>query len=130
MDYKEHHPEFPPQSPRPRGILFITDRTMDLVTPLIHEFTFQSMVHDLLPIRGTERDVGPRKQTKEVDNSEDRAFYTLNEDSANEERKVMELSEKDKIWVDSRHLSMELLLGKLGKDLEKFREDHPQFEEK
>ena len=36
---------------RPRGVLFITDRTMDLVSPFLHEFTYQAMVYDLVPIQ-------------------------------------------------------------------------------
>ena len=35
---------------RPRATLIITDRTMDMVAPLVHEFTYQAMVNDLLPI--------------------------------------------------------------------------------
>ena len=102
---------------------------MDLVAPLIHEFTFQSMVHDLLPIRGTQHETSSRRRTKDDDDSEDRAFYTLNEGSTNEERKVMELSEKDKIWVENRHLHMGVLVEKLAKDFKRFRDDNPQFAE-
>lgn len=39
-----------PDPPRPRGILFITDRSMDLYAPLLHEFTYQAMCNDLLDI--------------------------------------------------------------------------------
>jgi syntaxin-binding protein 1 len=54
------HPESPlttpfaqPQTsemPRPRGVLFVVDRSMDPVAPFLHEFTYQAMVNDLLPI--------------------------------------------------------------------------------
>ena len=128
-DHAVHHTDFPPPSPRPRGILFITDRTMDLISTIIHEFTYQSMVHDLLPIRGNERQADPRSRGKEEDDSEDKAYYTLNEGSATAERKVMELSEHDKIWVANRHLYMGILVEKLVKDFNKFREDNPQFAE-
>ena len=39
-----------PDPPRPRGVLFITDRSMDLCAPLLHEFTFQAMCNDLLEV--------------------------------------------------------------------------------
>jgi len=40
----------PSDPPRPRATLIITDRSMDVVAPLIHEFTYQAMCNDLLPI--------------------------------------------------------------------------------
>jgi syntaxin-binding protein 1 len=49
--YAKFNHDFPPPSPRPRGVLFIVDRTMDLFTPLVHEFTYQAMAHDLLRIK-------------------------------------------------------------------------------
>lgn len=30
--------------------MIITDRAMDTLTPFIHEFTYQAMANDLLPI--------------------------------------------------------------------------------
>ena len=113
--YAKHHEDFPPPSPRPRGILLITDRTMDLFSPLLHEFTYQAMVHDLLPIK-----------------EGDKSFYrtVLNQGSVNEEEKEMELGENDRIWVENRHLHMKDLLEKLVADFNKFRADNPQFAEK
>jgi syntaxin-binding protein 1 len=35
---------------RSRGTLLITDRSMDTIAPLLHEFTYQAMCNDLLPI--------------------------------------------------------------------------------
>jgi syntaxin-binding protein 1 len=49
--YAKFHEDFPPPTSRPRGMLFITDRTMDLFAPFLHEFTYQAMAHDLLPIK-------------------------------------------------------------------------------
>jgi len=37
-------------SGRQRATLIVTDRAMDVVAPLIHEFTYQAMANDLLPI--------------------------------------------------------------------------------
>ena len=45
-----HTNQKPSDPARPRGTLIITDRSMDVVAPLIHEFTYQAMCNDLLPI--------------------------------------------------------------------------------
>ncbi len=37
-------------SGRQRATLIVTERAMDVVAPLIHEFTYQAMANDLLPI--------------------------------------------------------------------------------
>ncbi|PLB42207.1 Sec1 family protein [Aspergillus candidus] len=112
--FAQSQPEFPPPSPRPRGVLFVVDRSMDLVAPLIHEFTYQSMVHDLLPVKDGD------KVTYKL---------TLNEGTAHEQVKDMSITEEDKVWVNYRHQHMKDVLGNLGKDFEKFRAANPQFAE-
>ncbi|PGH26833.1 hypothetical protein AJ80_01413 [Polytolypa hystricis UAMH7299] len=110
--YAKYREDYPPPSNRPRGILYIVDRSIDLLAPLLHEFTYQAMAHDLLPMK-----------------EGDKVTYktTINEGEENEETKEMEISETDRIWVDSRHLHMKDLLGKLVDDFKKFRADNPQF---
>lgn len=111
--YAKYHQDFPPISNRPRGALFITDRSMDLFAPVLHEFTYQAMIHDLLPII-----------------EGDKVFYkNANPDEAAGATKESEISEKDKIWVANRHLHMKDLLDKLVMDFKKFRAENPQFEE-
>ena len=87
---------------------------MDLFAPLIHEFTYQAMVHELLPLR-----------------EGDKTIYTtlLNPGVSNQEERDMELGERDKIWVENRHLHMKDLLEKLVADFNKFRAENPQFSE-
>lgn len=69
-EYKKQNPDFPvslmflytngrvlidvkkPEKNRPRGTLIITDRAMDTMAPFVHEFTYQAMANDLLPIEG------------------------------------------------------------------------------
>lgn len=66
--------------------LLILDRTQDLVAPLLHEFTYQAMCHDLLPI---EKDI-----------------YKYQYQKANGEmvEKDALLNETDDIWVKLRHM--------------------------
>lgn len=113
--YAKFHEDFPPASSRPRGALIITDRSMDLFAPLVHEFTYQAMIHDLLRI---------------IDG--DRVYYDVAfpSNNTNEAPKKAEISEKDIIWVANRHLHMKDLIDKLVKDFEKFRAKNPQFAER
>ncbi|KAL8920041.1 MAG: hypothetical protein Q9208_006496 [Pyrenodesmia sp. 3 TL-2023] len=100
---------FPPPSPRSRGLLIITDRTLDLFAALLHEFTYQAMAHDLLPlIEG------------------DKILYKASLDQA-QSGKDQEISEKDDIWVKYRHLHMKDLLGRLVQDFNAFKAQNPQF---
>ncbi len=113
--YAKYHQDFPPPSPRPRGALIIADRSLDLFSPLVHEFTYQAMIHDLLPII-----------------EGDRVYYktVLNQNESNEETKDLEISEKDNIWVKYRHLHMKDLLRELVNDFNNFKAKNSQFDER
>ncbi|KAL8987799.1 MAG: hypothetical protein Q9177_003037 [Variospora cf. flavescens] len=107
--YAQYNNDFPPPSPRPRGLLVITDRSLDLFAPVLHEFTYQAMIHDLLPlIEG------------------DKIFYkaSLNQSQPGKDQ---EISEKDSIWVKYRHLHMKDLLDQLVQDFNAFKAQNPQF---
>jgi syntaxin-binding protein 1 len=88
------------------------DRSIDLAAPLLHEFTYQAMAHDLLPI-------------KEKDKVTFRTV--INEGRPNEEIKDMEISDKDKVWVNYRHLHMKDTIEKLMADFQKFIDANPHF---
>jgi syntaxin-binding protein 1 len=110
--YAQYNPDFPPPSNRPRGVLYVTDRSMDLYAPLLHEFTYQAMVHDLLRIQE-----GDKITYKTV----------VNEGEPNAEEKDVEISDKDKIWVEYRHRHMKDTIDKLITDFQKFIADNPHF---
>ncbi|KAI1853329.1 hypothetical protein JX266_002035 [Neoarthrinium moseri] len=110
--YAQWNPNFPPPSTRPQGVLLVTDRSMDLMAPLVHEFTYQAMAHDLLPIQ---------------DGAKTTFHMTVNEGSPEAEEKDMELSDKDKVWVDNRHRHMKDTIDKLMSDFQKFLDQNPHF---
>jgi len=85
---------------------------MDLFTPFMHEFTYQAMAHDLLPIKE-----GDKVTYKTV----------VNEDRPDQEEKEVEISEKDKIWVENRHRHMKDTIEKLMNDFQKFIDQNPHF---
>ena len=110
--YARYHQEFPPQSQRPRGVLLIADRSLDLFSPLVHEFTYQALALDVLPIADGEKLIYK---------------YISNQGQPNQEQKDVDIGEKDKIWVANRHMHMKDLLEKLVADFNKFRADNPHF---
>ncbi|CAK7221152.1 hypothetical protein SCUCBS95973_004399 [Sporothrix curviconia] len=110
--YARWNRDFPPQTSKQPGILVITDRSMDLMAPLVHEFTYQAMAHDLLPI-------------KEGDKT---TFHmVINDGETGAEEKDMELQEKDTVWVDNRHRHMKDTIDKLMGDFQKFLDQNPHF---
>ncbi len=111
--YAKYHEDFPPPSNRPRGALIISDRSMDLFAPLVHEFTYQAMVHDILSLR-----------------EGDKVFYkTALDQNDRDGVKDIEISEKDSLWVKNRHLHMKDLLEKLASEFQAFKAKNPQFAE-
>ncbi|KAI6091413.1 Sec1-like protein [Hypoxylon rubiginosum] len=111
-EYAQWNPNFPPPSSRPQGVLIVTDRSMDLMAPLIHEFTYQAMAHDLLPIQ---------------DGDKTTFHMMVNEGAPDAEEKDMELAEKDKVWVENRHRHMKDTIDKLMGDFQKFLDQNPHF---
>ena len=88
---------------------------MDLFAPLVHEFTYQAMVHDLLPL---------------VEG--DRIYYrsALNQTEGAGNAKDVEISESDSLWVKNRHVHMKDLLEKLASEFQAFKAKNPQFAER
>jgi syntaxin-binding protein 1 len=85
---------------------------MDLIAPIIHEFTYQAMAHDLLPIIEGEKVL----------------YKTVAGDGTSQpQEKEMEIGEKDKIWVDNRHRHMKDTIEKLMGDFQKFIDENPNF---
>lgn len=85
---------------------------MDLMAPLVHEFTYQAMVHDLLPIKDGDKIL---------------FHMTINEGTPRAEEKDAEIVETDKVWVDNRHMHMKDTIDKLMSDFQKFIEQNPNF---
>lgn len=88
---------------------------MDLFAPVVHEFTYQAMIHDLLPL-------------VEGDKVYYKTALTHSESSGN--IKDVEVGEKDDIWVKNRHLHMKDLLEKLASEFQAFKAKNPQFAER
>jgi syntaxin-binding protein 1 len=110
--WAQYHQDFPPPSSRPRGVLYITDRSIDLMAPFLHEFTYEAMAFDLLPIKDGD------KTTYQT---------VVNEGRPDEEVKDVEITDRDKIWVENRHRHMKDTIEKLMGDFQRFIADNPHF---
>ncbi|KAK4938806.1 syntaxin binding protein 1 [Elasticomyces elasticus] len=112
---RDERNDFPPQnqSARPRAVLLLTARSMDLMSPFVHELTYQAMAMDLLPIRDDDDKVTHRN--------------IIRRGQPDQEEKDVEITEKDNLWVAHRHMHMKDLLVKLSEEFRKFQARNPQF---
>ncbi|KAL7999647.1 putative sec1-like protein [Plasmopara halstedii] len=79
-----------------RGTLLFFDRGQDMVTPLMHESTFQAMTYDLLDVKG------------------DQISYEA-ETNSGTTAKTAFLNENDKQWVEFRHTHIARVSTEIGK---------------
>ncbi|EGZ22691.1 hypothetical protein PHYSODRAFT_494905 [Phytophthora sojae] len=78
-----------------RGTLLFIDRGQDMVTPLMHESTFQAMTYDLLEVK------------------DDQISYEA-ETNAGTTTKTAFLNENDKQWVEFRHTHIAQVSTEIG----------------
>jgi len=88
-------------STKSRSTLLIVDRLFDIVTPLLHEPTYQSMVYDLLPIE------------------EDQ--YKFKSDADSKETKL-NLTDSDPIWQSMRHKPIEKAMYAIANNFAEFKQ--------
>ncbi|CAO3675534.1 unnamed protein product [Umbelopsis vinacea] len=86
------NPEFPParDPPLPRGTLIILDRTIDHLSPFLHEFTYQAMMTDLLNV---EESASGLKYSYEY----------VQEDGLTANKEIV-LDEQDSVYTSIRHM--------------------------
>lgn len=104
-DYARENHDYPPASTadKPRAILLVTDRSMDLFAPLLHEFTYQAMAMDV--VEPLEREGVYR-------------YKSENEKGMEQEMKTDLDVEDDEVWVSLRHMhiieSSELIINRIN----------------
>lgn len=104
-EYARNNHDFPPveNQDKPRSVLLIADRTIDLYAPLLHEFTYQAMAMDIVP--SLERE-GIYKFQSENEKGE-----------MNDVTSTLDI-EDDEDWINLRHLhiieSSELIINKIN----------------
>uniref|UniRef100_A0A0E0L7G7 Uncharacterized protein n=1 Tax=Oryza punctata TaxID=4537 RepID=A0A0E0L7G7_ORYPU len=81
--YKSTIPEFPQKE---TCELLIVDRPIDQIAPVIHEWTYDAMCHDLLEMDGQ------------------KYIYEVSKTGSEPERKEALLEDHDPLWVELRHI--------------------------
>lgn len=95
--------------PNTAGCVLILDRTIDLVAPLMHEFTYQAMTYDLAGTNNGE------------------LIYLENEtfpvgDEKEQERRTLVASDvEDNVWAAYRHQHIGHVASQITKDLKEFK---------
>ena len=87
---------------KPSCDLLILDRAVDPIAPIVHEWTYEAMVHDLLPVSA----LGLYR-------------YTI-ETNAGPQAKEAVLSENDPLWVELRHKHIAAVLHALAEKAKQF----------
>ncbi|KAH8551198.1 Sec1-like protein [Umbelopsis sp. PMI_123] len=106
------NPNFPPprQPPQPRATLVIVDRSIDHASPLLHEFTYQAMITDLLPVE-------PAGTALKYN-------YEYGQTDGTTGSKEVILDENDTIYTSVRHLHIAETTDKLIENFNKFLQEN------
>ena len=121
-----------PDPSRQRATLIVTDRAMDVVAPLIHEFTYQAMANDLLPIEDGAKytcvfSLTPFQRSRASHPALYACRYKFQSSVGAYEDKTAVLSDTDTVWTDVRHMHMREAIDKLMADFNKFMTDNAGF---
>lgn len=92
--------------PKTDSTLLIVGREMDTLAPVLHEFTYQAMVYDLLDI------------------IEDKYVYSSKDGTDNPVQKTAILDEKDDLWVEYRHSHISDMIPSLKNAFQKFMSEN------
>lgn len=97
-----------------KATLLVVDRLSDMISPLVHEFSYQSMAHDLL-------DLDYRKPGG--------AHIALPEEDDPEKKKVLQIDdeEKDATWCSIRSCFIEQAISEAQTQFKKFLETDAAF---
>ncbi|KAM0015832.1 putative sec1-like protein [Helianthus debilis subsp. tardiflorus] len=99
--YKTTIPKFPPTQ---TCELLIVDRSVDLVAPVIHEWTYDAMCHDLVDLDGN-------KYVMEIPSKS----------GGDPETKEFLLEDHDSVWLEMRHLHIADASEKLSDKMDNLR---------
>ena len=105
-----------------RGTLLLLDRATDPVAPLMHECTYQAMVHDVMP--PAVEDLGGGKKLVLAD-----AFRWAPDGAKSSKKKTtIMLDESDDIWLRYRHSHMGVVMRELPELTKEFQKQYADMD--
>jgi len=107
--------------PDTRAQILIVDRGIDVITPLMHEFTYQAALYDVCGNKGDTIFIDNENLTSEQKINPDRnAAWT----SMVEKRSVVISDLDDPLWSKYRHEHIGVVGTKLSAELKRFKKDN------
>jgi len=110
---------------RERGTLLIVDRSIDPAAPLMHEYTYQAMVNDLLAVNGELCELSSEEKKSNapssVDSTSDRSGKK-GEDGEEDGKNTVVLSEDDNLWNKFRHAHIATVSNDISEQFNQFKE--------
>jgi len=113
--------EWKPSENRDRGTLLIVDRSIDPLAPLMHEYTYQAMVNDLLNVDGELCRLEEEKKDEKKDEKKAKAAPKGKDKDKEEEDAAVVLSEDDHLWIDFRHNHIGRVMSDVTSKFRKFK---------
>ena len=102
------------------GILLLTDRTFDPMTPLLHDYVYEPLVYDLFSDKINKND--EIDVNFENDNNNNNIINSnSNENQNKKNKKILKLSDKFELWNSYKLLHFANVLEKISEDFENFR---------
>eukprot|EP00668_Euglena_longa_P041600 GGOE01054770.1.p1 GENE.GGOE01054770.1~~GGOE01054770.1.p1 ORF type:complete len:609 (+),score=216.48 GGOE01054770.1:92-1918(+) len=106
--YGRLNPKYKLQCNPNRAVLIILDRSVDCAAPLLHEFTYQAMLYDLV--------TNGLKDTKYLHSFVNSAGKTI--------EKEVTLDDNDPLWTEFRHRHISEVLPELNSSLQSFLQNN------
>ncbi|OAD74659.1 hypothetical protein PHYBLDRAFT_144034 [Phycomyces blakesleeanus NRRL 1555(-)] len=106
------NPEYPPprDPPLPRGTLILLDRTIDPISPFLHEFTYQAMIADLLDTEDTPAGI--------------KYSYEYTQEDGTTKGQEITLNDQDSVYSSIRHMHITSTTEKLIENFNAFASEN------
>ena len=100
------------------GILLLTDRTYDPMTPLLHDYVYEPLVYDLFSDKINKNDEIDVNFENEAQNNN---IINTNSNENKKVKKILKLSDKYELWNSYKLLHFAHVLEKISEDIENFQ---------